>query len=108
MHRESALTMRGTETISSGITASDNDDALSFGVNRTAFEVTFLDSVCEREEFHRLMNAYELATRNGEISSRCRPARKNDRIEIGTQLIASDVNADIHIASEFDTLGFEL
>jgi hypothetical protein len=54
------------------------------------------------------MNANKLATGDREIAGGRCAASQNNCIELFSKLVAGDINANVHIAAEFNTFGFEL
>ena len=54
------------------------------------------------------MDTDVLATGNSEIASGRRAASQHNCIELLSELLAGDVDANVHIAAEFNAFGFEL
>jgi hypothetical protein len=108
MHRGCTLPVRGSEAVGTGVAAADDDNALAFCVNRTAIKIAFLHSVGKWEEFHRLMDADVLATGDREVTRCGCSSSQNYCIELLSKLFAGDIDANIHIAAEFNAFGFKL
>jgi hypothetical protein len=100
--------MRGSKAVCTGIATTNNDDTLAFGVNRAANEIAFLHAVGQRKELHRLVNTDKLAPGNSEIACGRRATSQYNCIELFSKLVAGDINANVHIAAEFNAFGFEL
>ena len=77
-------------------------------MNGTAIQIAFLHAVGQWKELHRLVNANELATRDREIACGCRATCQYYCVELFSELVAGDVNANVDIAAEFNTFSFEL
>jgi hypothetical protein len=54
------------------------------------------------------MDTGKLASGNSEIACGRRAASQYNRVELLTKLVASDVNANVHIAAKLNAFGFEL
>ena len=62
------------------------------------------DAVLLRQEFHREMDARQIATRHRKIARRFGPARQDDRGVLGKEGFRRHILADVHARPEFDAL----
>jgi hypothetical protein len=83
------VTIRGTDTVGTGIAATDDDDVLAIDVDRVGFALlNFL--VLRNQEFQRSVNTLELTARHRQFARHFGSGGQNHGIEIRHQRIGRD------------------
>src|SRR5208337_3111883 len=102
--------MAGSEAIGAGIAASDNDHALAGRQNlRFRFDgIAQIAPVLLRQELHREMDSFQLASGDIQIARLLGSAGEHSRIEIAEQILYRDILAYLRAGNEFHALGGHL
>src|SRR6266550_7152109 len=81
-HGRSALPQRRAQAVGAGVAAADDHDLLSFSRDAVARRelVSFAAAVLRRQEVHREMDPFEVASGYTEVSWRGRAAGQDDRV----------------------------
>ena len=75
-----ALTQCSAETVSTSVTAADDDDVLALGIDVVSRCIAFLHLIRDGQVLHRLMDALEFASWHIEITTLGCSTRENNRI----------------------------
>ena len=110
-----ALAHRVADAVHAGVATADHDDVLVLGgdhvFGRDGAELASLHlgdgAVALVEVLHREVDAGELAAGDLDIALDPRAHRQHDRVELVTQFLDADVDADLDAAAEVDSLGGE-
>src|SRR5262249_50842037 len=92
-----ALAVRRAEAVGAGVAAAEDDDVLPGREDLVADLVTRDLLVLLRQEFHREVDAAELAPRNGELAPPGRASREDDRVVPRLQMLDRYVAADVRV-----------
>src|SRR5262252_2537224 len=87
-----ALAVGGAQTIGAGVPATNDDHALAACGHRRLLEVALLDAIRTGQILHRLKDALEFATWDGQVSPGGSATGEYQRVEFGAQL--RDIRAD--------------
>src|SRR5262249_20113129 len=110
VNRERFLAVRSAEAICAGIPAADDNHSLA-GRQYGAFfrdDVALAAPVLLRQEFHREVDAFQLAARNLEIARPFCAAGQQQRVVFPAEFINRNVYAYVSIRDEAHTLGLHL
>src|SRR5690606_16460725 len=94
------LAVGGADTVGAGVAAADDDDVLAFRGDGRSSEVAFLDPVGERQVFHGLVDAGEVAARDGQVPPHGGASGEDDGVVVGAQLVGGEVHADVDAGAE--------
>ena len=101
-----AMAQGSANAISAGITATNDDDVFAFGVDGGLSAIKHGFGV-RGEEVHRHMDAFQFATRDGEITRLGGPGTKDGGVELLEQLVGWQIFADGGVAHEFHAFIFK-
>src|SRR5690606_40920290 len=102
------LAVGGADTVGAGVAAADDDDVLAFRGDGRSSEVAFLDPVGERQVFHGLVDAGEVAARDGQVPPHGGASGEDDGVVVGAQLVGGEVHADVDAGAELGAFGAHL
>ena len=110
MDARGTLAVGGAKAVGAGIAAAEDDDLLARGGdrNRRIDLVTEVTLVLLGQEFHREVDAVELASRNGQVAGLGCSHGEADRVELRAHLVGVDVEPYVAIGHDFDALGLHL
>src|SRR5277367_303384 len=113
MHGKWLLPMTGSETISSSVATSDNDDAFAgrhdlslrlISLRGISFRITGIPEaapVLLRQVVHCEMDSFQLASRDIEIARMLRSSGEHDGIELLPQVFDLDILAHLRTGEKF-------
>jgi hypothetical protein len=101
-NRRSALPVRRADAIGPRVSAADHDDMFAGCLDLCRNRVAGHDSVLLRQEFHREMNAVEVASRDRKIARRFRTTRHHDRVVLREEVLGGNIVADFDVRAEQD------
>ena len=105
-HRRRALAVRVADAVRAGVAAADHDHVLAGrGDRRRALAVAGDPAVAAVEVLHRVVDAVELAPRDGQVARHARAGGDDDGVVALAQLVGADIDADIDAVLELHALG---
>src|SRR3954463_12307234 len=107
MHAFCALAMAGAETVGPGIATTDDEDALAGGEDCGCGVdvVAFVAAVLLRQELHGVVDAFEFAAFNFEVTWLFCSAGEEDRVVVAGEGVHGNVATDVRIRQESDAFG---
>ena len=107
-HRCRSLAVRGAEAVGAGVAAADDHHVLAGGGDAGLAEVAFLHLVGDRQVFHRLIDALQLAAGHGQIAPGGRAAREHHGVVGGAKHFDVDVVTDDGVGAKLGAFGLHL
>jgi len=89
-HALGPVTVAGAHAVAAGVTATDDDHVLALGAQLVLDLAARVDLVLRRQEFHREVNAFQVAARHRQVARHLGAASQDHGVELRLELLGRD------------------